>query len=456
MITESKQVSSAVLLYCPIRGQLKVGSLAKDGLTTTEESRRIDFLEFLIDHGYPKNHIAVETVVVRGLGERGRNTVRADVVVYDKPVKSLVALDQVTRLEHAVLVAEIKRDSASQKRAVQFQLEPAMLVLPSVDLLGAYWDGINEILLVKQLVKRGAGVTHVVIHQDSLANLPLWGQRYESRPLTVDRLLVPEDFVSTLLNIANVMRSHGVNDQQQRYRETVKLLLARYIDERAARDKLKNGGLGDLSIQVYEGFDPGFSERVEKVYQQSARRYGKAASLFSHSASSELAEPTLRDVVRCVQHVNFSAASNDAMQQVFMSFVPAVFKKDLDQFFTPLSLIDTMVDMVDIGPDDTVIDPAMGTADFLTASLAKMSSDGDDHAHQRIRGCDRDSSAYDLAVINMILNHDGQAQLELRDSIEDSGMWSGELDVALCNPPFGARTVEQRNEVLSNYDLGHV
>ncbi len=450
------QPTGSILLHCPIRGPLKAEALAKDGLTPTEEARRIDFLEFLIDHGYPKAHMAVETVVVRGLGESGRNKVRADVVIYGRPVLALSRMPPAERLQHAVLVAEIKRDSASQRKAVNFQLEPAMLVLPSMDVLGAYWDGINEILLVKQLVKHVSGSTHVVIHRDTLANLPLWGQKYKSRPLTVDRLLEPEDFANTLLNIANVMRSHGVNDQQQRYRETVKLLLARYVDERAAAAARRQGRLGDLAIQVYEGSDPGFWERVKVIYEVSARRYGNAASLFTPVATSELAEPTLRDVVRSVQHVNFSSASNDAMQQVFMSFVPAVFKKDLDQFFTPSSLIETMVDMVEIGPDDTVIDPAMGTADFLTASLARMRADDDQQAHQRIRGCDRDPSAYDLAIINMILNHDGQSQLELKDSIQDHATWSEELDVALCNPPFGSRTVEQRADTLRNYDLGHV
>ncbi len=400
--------------------------------------------------------MAVETVVIRGLGESGRNQVRADVVVYDRPVLALSKMPPADRLEHAALVAEIKRDSTSQRKALSLQLEPAILVLPSMDVLGAYWDGINEILLVKQLVKRASGSTHVVVHRDTLANLPLWGQRYKSRPLTVDRLLEPEDFAGTLLNIANVMRSHGVNDQQQRYRETVKLLLARYVDERAAAAKLRAGGLGDLDLQVYEGTDPGFWDRVKAVYVKSAKRYGNAASLFTPFATSELAEPTLRDVIRSVQHVNLSSASNDAMQQVFMSFVPAVFKKDLDQYFTPSSLIETMVDMVDIGPDDTVIDPAMGTADFLTASLARMRADGDQQAHQRIRGCDRDPAAYDLAIINMILNHDGQSQLELKDSIENHSTWADDLNVALCNPPFGSRTVEQRADVLRNYDLGHV
>ena len=65
------------------------------------------------------------------------------------------------------------------------------------------------------------------------------------------------------------------------------------------------------------------------------------------------------------------------MQQVFMSFVPTVFKKNLDQYFTPVTLIQTMVEMTRVGPNDKVADPAMGTADFLTATMDYRTKKGD-------------------------------------------------------------------------------
>lgn len=64
-------------------------ALAKDNLTPTEEARRIDFLHFLLDErGYPADNVAVETVVLRGLGHAGKNSLRADVIVYDAPVST--------------------------------------------------------------------------------------------------------------------------------------------------------------------------------------------------------------------------------------------------------------------------------------------------------------------------------------------------------------------------------
>ena len=74
-------------------------------------------------------------------------------------------------------------------------------------------------------------------------------------------------------------------------------------------------------------------------------------------------------MVQKVQGLNLLDSSSDSMQQVFMTFVPAVFKKDLDQYFTPLTLVNCMVEILRPGPNDKVADPAMGTADFLSATM---------------------------------------------------------------------------------------
>lgn len=439
------------LLYCPVRGEINATALAKDGLTTTEEARRIDFLHYLLHRKYPPDNIRVETVVLTRLGSQGRNTLRTDVIVYNIPVSLARKLPDDEHLTHAFLVAEIKRDSSTKTSGIKSQLLPAMKQLPSMDVLGVYWDDVNRILFTKSLVTKNGG-SYLQVNSDSLASLPPFGQQYKSKPITVDTLTAPTNLVGTLFHIANILRSHGINDEHLRYKETVKLLLARYCDEKQARESLTK----ELILQAYEGTDPGFLKRVKAMYGVAAKRYGKAQSLFKPMALSELDEAVLRDVVKSIQGIDFSSASSETMQQVFMSFVPTVFKDMLDQYFTPLSLIDTAVAMTSIGPNDTVADPAMGTGDFLTSAMAYRASRGDDDIIQRIFGLDIDQKAYDLAIINMILNKDGQANLFRKDSLKEWDLWKDERDVVLCNPPFGARTVENRPEVLRHYDLGHI
>jgi len=81
----------------------------KDGLTPTEEARRVDFLNFLVDErNYPIERIRVEVVTIKNLGESGRNQLRADVIVYDCPWSQIASLDVVGNSLTLFLVAEIK------------------------------------------------------------------------------------------------------------------------------------------------------------------------------------------------------------------------------------------------------------------------------------------------------------------------------------------------------------
>ncbi len=438
------------LLTCPVRGPLDASALAGDGLTPSEEKRRIDFVYYLLGRGYPAEHLDIETVVIKHLGNAGRNRVRADVVVYAIPTVEARRLPDEERFNEALLVAEIKRDSGSKRTGLATQLEPAVRQLPRLEALGVYWDDVNRLLLFKRLVDRD-GTQFIEIDQDDLANLPRFGRPYRESPITLATLTPPSNLLGALHQLANVMRSHGVNDTHLRYKETVKLLLARYVDEKEASARKSE----ELHLQVFKGRDDAFETRVSKLYAKSARRYSRAKTLFTPIAGSELPAEVLRDVVRVIQGMHLSVASNEALQQVFMSFVPAVFKKELDQYFTPLTLVETMVSMTNIGPTDKVGDPGMGTGDFLTAAMGARAEAGDTDMGQRVLGIDKDPQAYDLAVVNMILNRDGQANLVQADSIAAADRWRGELDVVLCNPPFGANTVETRPKVLRQYALGH-
>lgn len=432
-------------LVCPIRGPLDAAYFSKDGMTVSEEARRIDCIKFLLRRNYPKENFQCETVVIKRIGNNGRNNLRADIVIYDIPVAEAKLLDDHARNHHIILIAEIKRDSKGKKSGITFQLEPAMRQSDRTFVLGVYWDDVNRYLYVKQVKDNQIEITC-----DSLGNLPVYGNEYRYKKLKYNDLIKPEDITATLMDIANILRSNQVNDEATRYRETVKLLLAKYIDEREAKESDD-----DLIMQVVPGFDTTFLKRIKDLYARTARVYSKAKSIFGNHGF-ELDEKTLREMVAKVQGLKLLDSSSDSMQQVFMTFVPAVFKKDLDQYFTPLTLVNSMVEILHPGPNDKVADPAMGTADFLSATMQYRLKYNDGQIINRVYGSDKDPQAYELALINMALNKDGQTNLHNLDTIEAHDLWKGQMDVVLCNPPFGSRTLETRPAVLSKYDLGHV
>ncbi len=432
-------------LVCPVRGPLDASYFSADGLTISEEARRIDCIRFLLGKKYPKENFQCETTVIKHLGNNGRNSLRADIVIYDIPAFEAKALDDERKNQHIILVAEIKRDSKSKKQGIAFQLEPAMRQSDRAFVLGVYWDDVNRYLYVKQI--RDEKIT---ITRDELGNIPEFGNKYRYKKLKYIDLIEPEDITATLMDIANILRSNQVNDDSVRYRETVKLLLAKYIDEREAKETGE-----DLIMQVVPGNDPSFISRIKALYSRTARIYSKAKSVFGNY-DYEADEKTLKEMVHKVQGLNLLNSSSDSMQQVFMTFVPAVFKKDLDQYFTPLTLVNCMVEILRPGPNDKVADPAMGTADFLSATMQYRLKYNDGQVINRVYGSDKDPQAYELALINMALNKDGQTNLSNVDTIEHYDIWNEQMDVVLCNPPFGSRTLETRATVLKNYDLGHV
>ena len=432
-------------LLCPIRGPLNAEYFSKDGLTVTEEARRIECIKFLLSKNYPRENFQCETVVIKHIGNNGRNSLRADIVIYDIPIIEANALDDTNRNKHVLLVAEIKRESKSKKSGVAFQLEPAMRQSDRTFVLGVYSDDVNRYLYVKQIKDE-----QIIITRDELGNLPEYGNPYRYKKLKYRDLIKPEDITATLMDIANILRSNQVNDDSTRYRETVKLLLAKYIDEREAKETGE-----DLLMQVVPGEDLSFETRIKSLYSRTARVYSKAKSIFGNYGFDADAK-TLREMVQKVQGLNLLDSSSDSMQQVFMTFVPAVFKKDLDQYFTPLTLVNCMVEILRPGPNDKVADPAMGTADFLSATMQYRLKYNDGQIINRVYGADKDPQAYELAVINMALNKDGQTNLNNIDTIEHYDLWNGQMDVVLCNPPFGSRTIETRPSVLTHYDLGHL
>ena len=172
------------LLTCPVRGQLTASALAVDGLTETEESRRIDLLEFLIEQRkYPVENFDVETIVLKNIGNSGRNSLRADLLVYNIPAKDLHGKSIEEKLKHVSLIGEVKRDSSEKKKGVNLQLKPALQVIPKLDVLGVYWDDINRLIYVKSLENNSLSINEL-----DIAKLPDWGYEVFNNAITYNKL----------------------------------------------------------------------------------------------------------------------------------------------------------------------------------------------------------------------------------------------------------------------------
>jgi len=121
---------------------------------------------------------------------------------------------------------------------------------------------------------------------------------------------------------------------------------------------------------------------------------------------------------------------------------------DAGQFRTPRHIIDFMVKVVDPRKNETVLDPACGTAGFLISSfnhiLNKNKKDNRLNltADERTRLIDN-FSGYDispdmvrLSLVNMYLHKFPVPKIYEYDTLTSEEKWNDFYDIVLANPPF--------------------
>jgi len=145
------------------------------------------------------------------------------------------------------------------------------------------------------------------------------------------------------------------------------------------------------------------------------------------------------------------------VQDIFMKFGPQFLKKDLDQFFTPIEIVEFMCNVLNLGPATTIIDPAGGSADFLTGASHSAKKNAIERKNLQLHYWDQSSEAAEIARLNLWLN-DCEAELKIHDSIAETEPLRESIDFCITNPPFGTKTIwaEPRSlSALKDYDLAY-
>ena len=126
---------------------------------------------------------------------------------------------------------------------------------------------------------------------------------------------------------------------------------------------------------------------------------------------------------------------------------------DAGQFRTPRHIIDFIVDVVDPKKDDTVCDPACGTAGFLISAYKHIlkQHDGKDDPENKEKPLTPDErkklmdhfTGYDispdmvrLSRVNLYLHGFPSPTIDEYDTLSSEEKWDESFDVMLANPPF--------------------
>ena len=273
-----------------------------------------------------------------------------------------------------------------------------------------------------------------------------------------------------LYQILHTMDKCGLVNQKG-YNILIQLLALKIYDEKHNDSDLKfyiNPDEMNYTVLTDDGIQD-FLNRLEKLREDAKTAYIKILSEnYFNNANANQVKVAIQ-IVKQFQNYSFTHSErNNLYQLVFYKFASQFSKADNAQFITPLQIIDFIVDIVNPKHNESIIDPTVGIADFLSVSYVKSDGKLDD---TNVYGMDIDEDMVKLATLNMLLNGDGNATIEAKSdglgsilskfgddgkilelvpkkesrSHNYNGNWDKRVDgkklkkfdIVLTNPPFG-------------------
>ena len=432
-------------IICPVRGQLKVKKKSKDGLTPKEEFFRVEAIKYLINLGYPKENFYIEPIVKK-FGNGRRNSFRSDFAILKKPKSQYNNFDPDEIMKEVILLCEVKRDNAAKDYVKMTQVKPMLDFAKDINAIGLYWDNIEHRVFWNTL---NDGIRE--IKEGPLSFLPKYGCKIAAKKLTFNKLMEVDSLLDVFSRIEDILHQASFSPES-RYEIILKLLLTKIFDEHAYETR------GDEPVGIQDYSAIGTSPEV--AIEQYGDLLSKAISFYETHLPSPISDEvemngdTLLEVMKILAPIKIIHSKRDVVQNFYMKFAKSMYKWDLAQYFTPTTVTDFIMDVINPQFGEHIADPACGSADFLVAAF-RIGRKYNPGFADCIWGVDNSTNAVQVAVLNMVLNGDGKTNIKKDDSLKNVDEYKEKYNVVVCNPPFGSKIVEKRSAVLKNYQLAY-
>jgi len=445
-------------------------------LETPEETVRQEYLLILVnEYGFSINQIAEEL----DLTGRGSASARADFVIW--------RTDQDKIEENApFIIIECKSDNVTIKSRDYSQGENYARICDAPFFIThnsretKYWR-----------VKKDKLPGYI----EEIENIPYADATDNQIQELLSKLRVfkEKEFADLLHQCHNVIRNREKKDPAAAFDEIAKVLFVKVYVERkllTRRSKENIFTVDVLNRQISEN-------PLDNLFQETKRAF-ITDKIFEDDERINLKPATGEEIVRKLEKYNLSDTSEDIKGVAFERFLGRTFRGEIGQFFTPRSIVEFMVHMLDPQEGDIVCDPASGSGGFLirmfevvrekiladadreyNAFKAEVENDNSlseekrakklqdkfteiqEHIDQRregsrlwklsnrcIYGTDANDRMARTSKMNMIMHGDGHGGVHHHDGfLNVNGIFEGRFDIILTNPPFGAN-VEPTDKVL--------
>ena len=455
----------------------------KELVLTPEERVRQEYICRLVNYyGYDLSQMEQELQVNNS--HRGQGKARADIVIW----KSASAK---SNEDAAAIVVECKAEHITVREEDYFQ-----------GYNYAAWAGADFFVTTNLKETRVFKVNKGKLpkHLEEIVDIPkaeeLTNIKKLKELLSQTKAFTRDEFSKLLFKCHNIIRNNDKLSPEAAFDEISKVLFMKIRYER------NNTGTQIFSAEEFaklrEAYDKTKSKQSLPFYQQLFERtkedYVKD-DLFEPNDTIKIKEASFEAIVKELEVYNLSRTADDVKGIAFEKFLGKTFRGELGQFFTPRTIVDFMVALLDPEEGEVICDPCCGSGGFLIKAFEyvreKIENDIQ-HAKEQIKaqlfdekyeslsdkkkegidkrvdeyftilnqeldtmqnnsrlqhlssdcifGTDANPRMARTAKMNMIMHGDGHGGVHHHDGLLNvNGIFENRFDVILTNPPFGSR-----------------
>jgi type I restriction enzyme M protein len=165
-----------------------------------------------------------------------------------------------------------------------------------------------------------------------------------------------DEFADLLHSCHNVIRNREHLDPAAAFDEIAKVLFIKVWVERQLKSKRRRVNLFTADFLDEQLVD----NPLQELFRQMKDAY-REDRIFDERERLNLKPATGREIVRLLERYNLSDTSEDVKGIAFERFLGKTFRGEIGQFFTPRTIVEFMVRMVEPKEGDIVCDPASGS-----------------------------------------------------------------------------------------------
>lgn len=297
-----------------------------------------------------------------------------------------------------------------------------------------------------------------------------------------------DKFLKTLTRCHNIIRNVDKLSPEAAFDEISKILFIKMLYERDAKDELVYSKDKFLKDELLYNGDVDY---IQHLFNEVKETYS-TDGLFDSEDKIRIRRESFLLILEELSSVELYDTSDDIKGIAFELFLGKTFRGELGQFFTPRTIVNYMVEVLNVKEGDKVCDPCCGSGGFLIKAFEHVQNQIDQDIHKQITvlmdnqsladsekqykintllsecdktkegsryhklchdyffGVDANARMARTSKMNMIMHGDGHVGVYLHDGlINVGGVYENNFDVILINPPFGAH-VEKDMRITSS------